>query len=200
MHALISRFKHFVHFQRFFHVAVVFLLSESWSAATQTAEPIPMPGEYQVKSILLYNFGRFVTWPDNVYSGPDAPMQICVLGTDPFGDDLDIAIEGERVRERSLHVRRMHNVEDTTDCQIIFVSDSERRRMAAHLRYLEDFPVLTVGDSDDFLTRGGMIQFFNHGNTVRFILGYDKIIAAGLQVSARLLRVAQKSQAVRERR
>ena len=109
---------------------------------------------------------------------------------------MDIAIEGERVRDRTLHVLRMHEVEDTSVCHIVFISRSEQRRMAAHLRYLEAFPVLTVGDSDDFLTRGGIIQFFNHGNKVRFILAHDKMKAAGLQVSARLLRVAQKSQAV----
>ena len=197
MQALMSEFKRIARLRGLCHAAMMLLLWLPWPTASLAADPIPMPGEYQVKSTLLYNFGRFVTWPGTVYSGPDAPMRICVLGTeDPFGKDLDIAIEGERVRNRTLHVLRMHDVEDTTACQIVFISRSERRRMAAHLRYLEAFPVLTVGDSDDFLTRGGMIQFFNYGNKVRFILAHDKMKAAGLQVSARLLRVAQKSQAV----
>jgi hypothetical protein len=46
-------------------------------------------GEYKVKTAFLYNFAKFVDWPDRAFTGPAAPMSFCVMGDDPFGDALD---------------------------------------------------------------------------------------------------------------
>ena len=43
------------------------------------------PSEYQLKAAFVYNFAKFVDWPPKVYSGPQSPFSICILGTDPFG-------------------------------------------------------------------------------------------------------------------
>src|SRR5690348_2325090 len=47
------------------------------------------PSEYQVKAAYLYNFGKFVTWPD---AGVASEFDVCVLGADPFGTLLDTTV------------------------------------------------------------------------------------------------------------
>ena len=47
------------------------------------------PTEYQVEAAYLYNFGKFVTWPDKGTMNDREPFEICVLGDDPFGGKLE---------------------------------------------------------------------------------------------------------------
>ncbi|MCP4696741.1 MAG: YfiR family protein, partial [Gammaproteobacteria bacterium] len=158
---------------------------------------IPVPREYQVKAVFMYNFGRFVTWPKSVYTGEGASIRICILGEDPFRIELDAAVKGEKVLGRALTVERLNNVESAVNCQILFISRSEKRRMGSYLRFLRQYPVLTVGDTDDFIVRGGMIQFYNLGNKIRFAIAPDLVSDVGLKVSSRLLRVARKTKGMR---
>ena len=67
------------------------------------------PGEYQVKAVFLYNFSRFVEWPETAFADPKSPFVVGVFGFDPFGADLDEAVRGESVRGHPLVVRRVRN-------------------------------------------------------------------------------------------
>ena len=37
--------------------------------------------EYEVKAAFLYNFAKFVEWPDTAFAGPDAPIVFCIVRT-----------------------------------------------------------------------------------------------------------------------
>lgn len=53
------------------------------------------PTEYEVKAAYLYNFGRFVEWPNQATAAGGRPFAVCVLGQDPFGQALDAALAGK---------------------------------------------------------------------------------------------------------
>jgi hypothetical protein len=52
-------------------------------------------------------------------------------------------------------------------------------------------PVLVVGEHEELLADGGMIQLFVEDQKVRFSINHANAAAAGLQVSSRLLRLAR---------
>ncbi len=47
------------------------------------------PREYQIKAAFLYNFAKFIEWPPAAFPSPNAAINLCVLGEDPVGDDLE---------------------------------------------------------------------------------------------------------------
>ena len=49
------------------------------------------PDEYQVKAAFLYNFAKFVEWPQEAFQNQSEPLVVCVLGDNPFGRTLDLA-------------------------------------------------------------------------------------------------------------
>jgi hypothetical protein len=53
--------------------------------------------------------------------------------------------------------------------------------------------VLTVGESPDFLTKGGMINFVLESGKVRFDVNVPAASARGLSLGSRLLRVARQT-------
>ena len=63
--------------------------------------------EYSIKAGYLYNFSKYVAWPEGTFAAPTAPFVIC-LGEDPFGGRLDQAIAGKTSGDgRPLLVKRL---------------------------------------------------------------------------------------------
>jgi uncharacterized protein DUF4154 len=148
------------------------------------------PKEYEVKAAYLYNFAKFVEWPAVAFDKPQTPYSICVLGSDPFGQFLDIAA-AESVQGRRMTVRRVGDVKSVAGCHILYVSASERRKLPDILEALGKFPTLTVGENDDFTRGGGCMRFFLLGDKVRFEINVQATERAHLKVSAKLLSLAR---------
>lgn len=148
------------------------------------------PSEYQIKSVYLYNFTRFVEWPAEAPSSKDGPFAICVLGKDPFGPVLDATLSGGTVAGKSLIARRISRPQDALVCRILFVAGSEEGHLKEILALLDGSSVLTVSDISRFAERGGMIQFVLQKDKVRFEVNLTSAVEAGLVLGSDLLKVA----------
>jgi hypothetical protein len=140
-----------------------------------------------VEAAYLYNFGKFVRWPE---APGQAPLRICIAGQSALGQALAHLVTGEHIGDRRLEVRILDRVEDAASCSILYVGAAERTHQDEYLAMAAGKPVLTVGDSPDFLTRGGMIQFVMAENRVRFSVNLSAANRSGLSLSSELLKVA----------
>ena len=147
------------------------------------------PAEYEVKAAFLYNFARFVEWPEA--PAGDGPFVITVLGRDPFGAALDDTLRGKTIGQRRIEIRRASRSEDLAGSRIGFISDSERDRLPAILKSLEASPVLTVGEMDEFAERGGVIRFRVEQDRVRLDINVAAAERARLRISSQLLKLAR---------
>jgi hypothetical protein len=148
------------------------------------------PSEYQIKAVFLFHFTQFVEWP--TASTPNqGPFVIGVLGEDPFGTFLDETVKNERAGGRELSIRRYRSAADIGDCQMLFISRSEGGRLAEVLDALKGKSVLTVGDSEDFARRGGMIRFVTDRGKVHLRVNVDAARDGNLTISSKLLRSAE---------
>jgi hypothetical protein len=148
------------------------------------------PSEYRVKAAFLYNFAKLVDWPTNTFSSADAPLVIGVLGKSPVSEALAGTIKDKKVGLHPVRIRRFERVEDVSDCQVLFVCDSEKGRMAEILAKLQGKSILTVADADGFADSGGMIQLIKQREAVRFEINTNATARANLRVSSRLLQLA----------
>ena len=147
--------------------------------------------EYQVKAAFLFNFAKFVDWPADAFAGADAPLQICVLGQDPFGHEFEEVIADKAVNGHRIEVIHPSGVPQAKACQIIFVASSDKRQVREILRNLRGASLLTVGDIAGFARMGGIINFVLDDGRVRFEINMKAAERAHLKVSARLLTVAK---------
>jgi hypothetical protein len=148
--------------------------------------------EYQVKALFLFNFAQFVSWPSPQSS--DTPFVIGIVGDDPFDSYLDETVRGEKVNKRSLTTQRFRRGRDLRNCNILFISQSERDRAAEIISNLKGRSVLTVSDIDGFANLGGMIELFTEENKIHMRINLEAVKAANLKVSSKLLRVAEVKQ------
>lgn len=170
-----------------------FGLAAAWSMCAiivdcPVATSQPVSAEYQVKAAFLYNFAKFVEWPPQAFRSPDSPFMICLAG-DPFEGVLDRTVQGELLDRRPLMVRRIMPAEDLRGCQMIYVAPNERRSEEI-IAAAANAPILTVGETDDFINEGGIIHFVKSGSRIHFQINPDAAERVSLRVSARLLRLA----------
>jgi hypothetical protein len=145
--------------------------------------------EYSVKAVFLLNFARFVEWPPAAFASEESPMELCVLGKDPFGRLLDDVAQGETVEGRRLVIRRISAPPAAKTCQILYV-DPEWKDLPKVLSAL-GHGFLTVSEGPGFLRDGGMISFVIDNRRVRFDINSTVPGSAGLKVSSKLLNVAR---------
>ncbi len=160
------------------------------SGLARGAEPEPPPLEHQVKAAFLYNFAKFVEWPPARFESALTPFVIGILGEDPFGADLDQTIKGKTVEGRPILVVRLRSDGPIPPCHLIFVSNSEQKRLRTVLDSLKNTGTLTVGESDRFCPAGGMIGFKMASNKVRFEINSFASQKEGLKISSKLMTVA----------
>jgi hypothetical protein len=143
--------------------------------------------EYQIKAAFLFNFAQFVEWPVTVLTNADEPFAIGVLGEDPFGDALEQTVQGETINGHKIVVKRAQRLNDLANCQIIFISKSEKGRLKEIMTGIDSNAVLTVSEIDGFAADGGIINFYLDGNKVHFEINPAIARRAGLKVSSQLL-------------
>lgn len=148
-------------------------------------------GEYPVKAALLFHFTKYVKWPAEAFAAADAPLVIGVLGADPFGEVLDQLVRGETVQGRPVVVRRGKDVAGVAGCHVVFVNLPDATDRAAALAQLKGRAVLTVGDADQFLAAGGVIELRRLQNRIRFDISTAAAETNQLRVSSQLLKLAQ---------
>jgi hypothetical protein len=87
-------------------------------------------------------------------------------------------------------VKRASRVDEVRDAQIVFVSNSENKDLAAILKALDKPGLLTVGDVDGFAEQGGAINFTVQSRRVRFEINPTQAEQAHLKMSSQLLKLA----------
>lgn len=150
----------------------------------------PDSREYAVKTAFLYNFAKFVDWPPETFKNEASPFVLGIVGGDPFGAALE-TLKDKTVKGRKLVVRRFPRLENFDDCQILFISGSERGNLRAILSTLKNHGILTVSDIDRFASQGGMIGLVSAGNNVNFEINLDTVQQSKLKFSSQLLKLAK---------
>lgn len=150
----------------------------------------PPDKEHQVKAVFLYNFTQFVAWPESAFPDKHSPFIIGILGADPFRDYLDTVVSGESAANHPILVRRFRNPEDVRDCHILFVRAPDAD-IASLATIRGKRGMLTVGDSHGFPQAGGMVNFVTRQGKIGLQVNLDAVKDAGLDVSSKLLRLAE---------
>ncbi len=167
------------------------LLAVSVPLANRAARADQSPTEYQVKAAYLFNFLKFVEWPDDPPAEPRTKWVIGFVGDTPIGDELTRLAEGKNVLGRDLQVKKFPAADNLRSCNILFISESEKKRLPAILAELRGSSVLTVADMDNFIGGGGMIQFMVEDARVRVAIDMGATSRAHLKVSSKLLALAR---------
>ena len=160
------------------------------SGVSQSARAQSTPDEYQVKAAFLFHFAQFLGWPSDALNAADPSLSLCIFDDEPRRKELQSTIEGKPIGARVIHVRLISQPQEIQGCNILFLSRDEARRQSPILKSLRGMPVLTVGETSEFLSDGGMIRFHIEEGKIRFDINLAAAESSHLQISSRLLLLA----------
>ena len=165
-------------------IAFVLFLCASRPALSNTLR------EYEIKAAYLYNFINYIEWPEQSLPPAGGVLTIGVVGENPFGPSLD-PLNGKQIKGRTLAVKQVSSPADLKNCQIVFISASEKERFPQILESLKDARIVTVSEIDGFAEHGGVINFYSDRNKVRFEINHELARSKGLTISSELLKLAR---------
>ncbi|MCV6638170.1 YfiR family protein [Candidatus Albibeggiatoa sp. nov. NOAA] len=147
--------------------------------------------EYHIKAAFLYNLTLMVKWPDERSEiRVSEPLVICTLGQDPFGKLLD-TIKENKVRKRSLILKRNIELSQSRDCHVLFIVRSEKDNVSRILSYVKGLPILTISEIPKFANAGGMVNMVKRRNRVKLEINLNALKRERLYANARLLVLAK---------
>jgi hypothetical protein len=162
--------------------AVVFHFVASETAWAQPSD------EDNVKAAFLFHFAQLVEWPSNAFDGNGSSLVLCTLDDNSFYDELENTIQGKQIGSRTIRIRHVHLSQAARDCNILFIS--KNRSKGLPLATLRNLPILTVGETDDFLSSGGMVRLHRTEDKIRFDINLEAADSSRLKISSQLLILA----------
>ena len=145
--------------------------------------------EFVVKTAFIYNFLKFTQWPNGTFAKPDSPTVVCTIGTDPYGGALNV-LTSKHIDSHPITLERSVPANALGKCNAIIVSGQSSSQAQAAIEPFKTHPVLTIGDSPDFASAGGIIGLVTVDQQVRFQINIGAIHRSGLSISSQLLKIA----------
>ena len=144
--------------------------------------------EYELKSAYLFNFAKFVEFPESTFSSSKDPFIIGVYGNESFLDILQNIIKGRTINNRNVIAISITQPSEMLNCQIIFFSKLSPTEVTMLLEFIGNRPILTVADNiEDFCQNGGMINFLPQHSQKRFEINPNAAQRAKISISSKLL-------------
>jgi hypothetical protein len=141
----------------------------------------------QAKATFLFNVAKFVEWP----AGAEGPLIIGVAGDNRLADMVEALVRDRSINGRALAVRRLRHADDPAGSHLLFIAPARQRQDAEMLQRTHG-PVLTVGETVQFLRDGGMVRLYVDNQRVRFQINAKIAADAGLKLHSQLLSLAAR--------
>jgi hypothetical protein len=146
-----------------------------------------LTGEAQVKAAFVYNFLKFVVWPEGAFDGPDDPLVVALVGDGPTAEATAHFLSAKQVGSRPLVVRRVAWDQALAGVHAVFVAESDVDKLRRIFAAASTARVLSIGEGASFAAGGGVIALVVEERKVRFDIDMAAARTAGLTVSSKLL-------------
>jgi len=146
-------------------------------------------GEYRAKADYMVRFAAYTEW--SKAREHQERFVLGVLGPDPFGKDLEAAVERKQVRGRPIELRRFKRLEEIGAAHLLFVSKLEKTPVARIAAKVARDNVLLVGETEGFVKAGGLVGFYFEEDKLRFEIDPSHAKTVGIKFRAALLRLAR---------
>lgn len=156
--------------------------------AAAGAQPKPV---HEVKAALVYRVSLFVQWPDDSFEDASSPIRIAVVGDDEMYEALRDIVQGKHISEHPIEVVRGGSGERYDKYHVVYLDSADSKSTESFIRSQEDVSTLTIGDSDEFCARGGMVRFLKtESSRIGLEVNVDAAGRAQLKISSKLLDLA----------
>ena len=162
-------------------MCIIFVLVVGSTVQTQEVE------EHQLKAAFLFNFTKFMTWP---HAEGASRLTVCIVNGKDVAQALEALTKGKTVDAHQIVIQQLSFPAPLGSCHLLFIGNGGRKTDEILLA-AKDLPIVTVGEDEKFLRRGGMINFVLEEGKLRFEINTDVVTRSGITISSKLLSLAK---------
>lgn len=145
-----------------------------------------------VKAAFLYNFTKFIQWPDKAFARTDSQLVVCVSAPLQSANIIGKTVQGKTTQGRAIDYRYVTEKSALNGCHLWFVSSDTLERSSHWHTDLRTQPLVVVGEGEDFIEEFGTIGLLIVDGRIRFAINERRAIDSGLHISSKLLSLAQR--------
>lgn len=142
--------------------------------------------EFVVKAAISLNLARFTEWPESVLPVNSPYLNLCVLGDEDVQQAF-AQVEKKASGKRMLHVIAVSQSGNLGSCNMVYVSGLDRIRTIKLLSGIVGKPILTIGERNDFLEQGGLVNLEMKEGKINIQVNLDAATRSGIKISSRVL-------------
>ena len=157
---------------------------------THAQQKINSANEYQLKLAYIYNFTKFIEWPESKLKESDT-FNICTVNFNPFSNEINKTFANKFIQNKNTVIMNIDDtqIDNLKQCNLIFYN-KKVPNYSSLLRTINS-NVLTIGEDPIFQKAGGIINFvITDTNLLRFEINNDLANKANLKISSKLLSIA----------
>jgi len=141
----------------------------------------------EVYSMMVYNFTKYVQWPDHAGSGE---FVIGVVGNADIYNTLNGWYGGKPRGSKTYVIKKFNSASDVTDCHVLYIDKSKSGEFEIVNNKVKGKGTLVITDKNGLGEKGSAINFKMVDNKLKFELNQRAIEASNLKVSGALSSMA----------
>jgi hypothetical protein len=142
---------------------------------------------HEVYSMMVYNFTKYVQWPDHDASGE---FVIGVIGNSEVFNTLNGWYGGKARGSKTYVIKKFSSAAEATDCHVVFIDKGKSAEFDAVNMKFKGKGTLVITDKSGLGEKGSAINFKTVDNKLKFELNQKAIEASNLKVSGALSSMA----------
>ena len=142
---------------------------------------------HEVYSMMVFNFIRYVQWPDHATSGE---FVIGVVGNTEVYNTLNAWYGGKPRGEKTYVIKKFNSAAEVTACDVVYLDKTKSAEFASINDKVKGKGTLVITDKNGLGEKGSAINFKTVDNKMKFELNQKVIEASNLKVSGALTSMA----------
>jgi hypothetical protein len=163
-------------------LSAILALPVSQKAFAQSDRPI-----HEVYSMMVFNFTKYVQWPDHDASGE---FVIGVVGNTEVYNTLTGWYGGKARGSKTYVIKKFASAADITECHVLFIDKAKSNDFDVINNKVKGKGTLVITDKNGLGEKGSAINFKTVDNKLKFELNQRAIEASNLKVSGALSSMA----------
>lgn len=172
--------------KRFWSLALLSLLLVS-ADLVKLAPPLAPDTNTKIKAVFLYNFTKYIEWPQKYKSGN---FIIGVLADEGFSKEIDVFFSPKSIGSQRFEIKHFAKPAEITQCHMIFISPNFNGNFSEVLTKIKGKSTLLITEKAGYAKQGAAINFTIIDNKQKFELNKANAEKYDLKVSSSLTNLA----------
>lgn len=142
---------------------------------------------HEVYSMMMYNFTRYVQWPNEAGSGE---FVIAVIGNTDVYNTLNSWYGGKTRGSKTYVIKKFNSASEITDCQVLYIDKNKSAEFETANEKVKGKGTLVITDKNGLGVKGSGINFKTVDNKLKFELNQKAVESANLKVAGSLTSMA----------